>query len=152
MPKPADLEAQLAQQLRAVQAQAAALVGAVNKEGQGPTTEQQMQLQRLMQSLKQIEQQQKELQAAIQTAKAEREDMLRKDRDFYNPTPKEPPAPKMEELRDNNLLDFGEDDLLRRKEDAHKARPKFIPSGGLAGFRVASDLAKMDFTAAEESD
>ena len=49
-----------------------------------------------MQSLKQIEQQQKELQAAIQTAKAEREDMLRKDRDFYNPTPKEPPAPKME--------------------------------------------------------
>lgn len=58
----------------------------------------------------------------------------------------------VQELRDNNLLDFGEDDLLRRKEDAHKARPKFIPSGGLAGFRVASDLAKMDFTAAEESD
>ena len=31
MPKPADLEAELAQQLRAVQAQAAALVGAVSK-------------------------------------------------------------------------------------------------------------------------
>lgn len=31
MPKPADLEAQLAQQLRTVQAQAAALVGAVSK-------------------------------------------------------------------------------------------------------------------------
>lgn len=31
MPRPADLEAQLAQQLRSVQAQAAALVGAVNK-------------------------------------------------------------------------------------------------------------------------
>lgn len=31
MPKPADLEAQLAQQLRMVQAQAAALVGAVSK-------------------------------------------------------------------------------------------------------------------------
>ena len=31
MPKPAELEAQLAQQLRSVQAQAAALVGAVNK-------------------------------------------------------------------------------------------------------------------------
>ena len=31
MPKPAELEAQLAQQLRAVQAQAAALVGAVSK-------------------------------------------------------------------------------------------------------------------------
>ena len=31
MPRPADLEAQLAQQLRYVQAQAAALVGAVNK-------------------------------------------------------------------------------------------------------------------------
>lgn len=58
----------------------------------------------------------------------------------------------LQELRDYNLLDFGEDDMLRRKEDAHKARPKFIPSGGLAGFRVASDLAKMDFTAAEESE
>ena len=31
MPKPADLEAQLAQQLRALQAQAAALVGALSK-------------------------------------------------------------------------------------------------------------------------
>lgn len=31
MPKPAELEAQLAQQLRSVQAQAAQLVGAVNK-------------------------------------------------------------------------------------------------------------------------
>ena len=31
MPKPAELEAQLAQRLRAVQAQAAALVGAVSK-------------------------------------------------------------------------------------------------------------------------
>jgi len=31
MPKPGDLEAQLAQQLRSVQAQAAALVGAMNK-------------------------------------------------------------------------------------------------------------------------
>lgn len=31
MPRPADLEAQLAQQLRSVQAQAAALVGSVNK-------------------------------------------------------------------------------------------------------------------------
>ena len=31
MPKPADLEAQLAQQLRTVQAQAAALVGALSK-------------------------------------------------------------------------------------------------------------------------
>ena len=58
----------------------------------------------------------------------------------------------LQELRDYNLLDFGEDDMLRRKDDAHKARPKFIPSGGLAGFRVASDLAKMDFTAAEESE
>lgn len=145
-----------------------------------------MQLQRLMQSLKQIEEQQKELQAAIQTAKAERESMLKKDRDFYEPAAKELPPPRMEvrmlcipadlaeslfpactiilkpsappemlglqELRDYNLLDFGEDDMLRRKEDAHKARPKFIPSGGLAGFRVASDLAKMDFTAAEESE
>lgn len=58
----------------------------------------------------------------------------------------------LQELRDYNLLNFDEDDMLRRKEDAHKARPKFIPSGGLAGFRVASDLAKMDFTAAEESE
>ncbi|KAL3150537.1 hypothetical protein ABBQ32_000353 [Trebouxia sp. C0010 RCD-2024] len=105
-----------------------------------------------MQSLKQIEEQQKELQAAIQNAKTERESMLKKDRDFYDPAAKEIPPPRMEELRDNNLLDFGEDDMLRRKEDAHKARPKFIPSGGLAGFRVASDLAKMDFTAAEESE
>ncbi|KAL3137875.1 hypothetical protein ABBQ38_005128 [Trebouxia sp. C0009 RCD-2024] len=121
-------------------------------EGQGPTAEQQMQLQRLMQSLKQIEEQQKELQAAIHNAKTERESMLKKDRDFYDPAAKEIPPPRMEELRDNNLLDFGEDDMLRRREDAHKARPKFIPSGGLAGFRVASDLAKMDFTAAEESE
>ena len=49
-----------------------------------------------MQSLKHIEEQQKELQAAIQTAKAEREEMLTKDRDFYDPKAKEPPAPKME--------------------------------------------------------
>ena len=69
---------------------------ALGAEGQGPTAEQQMQLQRLMQSLKQIEEQQKELQAAIQTAKAERDDMLKKDRDFYDPKAKEPPAPKME--------------------------------------------------------
>ena len=65
-------------------------------EGQGPTAEQQMQLQQLMQSLKQIEQQQKELQAAIQTAKAERDNMLKKDRDFYDPKAKELPPPKME--------------------------------------------------------
>lgn len=65
-------------------------------EGQGPTAEQQMQLQRLMQSLKQIEEQQKELQAAIQTAKAERESMLKKDRDFYDPPAKDLPPPRME--------------------------------------------------------
>ncbi|DBA93100.1 hypothetical protein WJX79_005561 [Trebouxia sp. C0005] len=152
MPKPAELEAQLAQQLRSVQAQAAQLVGAVNKDGAGPTTEQQSQLQRLMQSLKQIEEQQKELQAAIQTAKAEKEEMLERDRDFYDPKAKDLPPPKMEELRDNNTIQMDEDDMARRKDDAHKARKKFIPSGGLAGFRVASDLAKMDFGAAEESD
>lgn len=49
-----------------------------------------------MQSLKQIEEQQKELQAAIQNAKADRERMLKKDRDFYNPAAKELPAPRME--------------------------------------------------------
>ena len=64
--------------------------------GPGPTADQQLELQRLMQSLKQIEERQKELQAAIQTAKAEREDMLKMDRDFYNPSAKEPPPPKME--------------------------------------------------------
>lgn len=65
-------------------------------EGKGPTAEQQMQLQRLMQSLKQIEEQQKELQAAIQNAKTERESMLKKDRDFYDPAAKEIPPPRME--------------------------------------------------------
>lgn len=65
-------------------------------EGQGPTAEQQMQLQRLMQSLKQIEEQQKELQAAIHNAKTERESMLKKDRDFYDPAAKEIPPPRME--------------------------------------------------------
>lgn len=49
-----------------------------------------------MQSLKQIEEQQKELHAAIQTAKAEKEDMLKKDRDFYDPIAKEPPPARME--------------------------------------------------------
>ena len=58
----------------------------------------------------------------------------------------------MQELRDNNLLEFGEDDQARRKEDRHKARKHFVPSGGLAGFRVASDLVKMDFTAEGESE
>ena len=58
----------------------------------------------------------------------------------------------LQELRDNNTINLDDDDMARRKDDAHKARKKFIPSGGLAGFRVASDLAKMDFGAAEESD
>lgn len=58
----------------------------------------------------------------------------------------------MQELRDNNTIQMDADDMLRRKDDAHKARKRFIPSGGLAGFRVASDLAKMDFGAVEESD
>jgi Zn-dependent oligopeptidase len=49
-----------------------------------------------MQSLKQIEEQQKELQAAIQTAKAEKEEMLERDRDFYDPKAKDRPPPKME--------------------------------------------------------
>ena len=49
-----------------------------------------------MQSLKQIEEQQKELQAAIQTAKAEKEEMLERDRDFYDPKAKDLPPPKME--------------------------------------------------------
>ena len=49
-----------------------------------------------MQSLKQIEGQQKELQAAIQTAKAEKEEMLERDRDFYDPKAKDLPPPKME--------------------------------------------------------
>ncbi|KAA6422940.1 MAG: hypothetical protein FRX49_06929 [Trebouxia sp. A1-2] len=88
-----------------------------------------------MQSLKQIEEQQKELQAAIQTAKAEKEEMLERDRDFYDPKAKDLPPPKMEELRDNNTIQMDEDDMARRKDDAHKARKKFIPSGGLAGFR-----------------
>ena len=44
-------------------------------------------------------------------------------------------------------MEFLEDDNLRRKEDLHKAKPKIIPSGGLAGFRVASDLKNMDFAA-----
>ena len=57
----------------------------------------------------------------------------------------------LQELRDNNTINLDEDDMARRKDDAHKGRKKFIPSGGLAGFRVASDLAKMDFGAAEES-
>jgi len=58
----------------------------------------------------------------------------------------------LQELRDNNTINLDDDDMARRKDDAHKARKKFIPSGGLAGFRVASDLAKMDFGAVEESD
>lgn len=65
-------------------------------DGAGPTAEQQGQLQNLMQSLKQIEEQQKELQAAIQTAKAEKEEMLKQDRDFYDPIAKDLPPPKME--------------------------------------------------------
>ena len=58
----------------------------------------------------------------------------------------------LQELRDNNTINLDDDDMARRKDDAHKARKKFIPSGGLAGFRDASHLAKMDFGAAEESD
>ena len=65
-------------------------------DGAGPTAEQQGQLQNLMQSLKQIEEQQKELQAAIQTAKAEKEEMLKQNRDFYDPIAKDLPPPKME--------------------------------------------------------
>lgn len=52
-----------------------------------------------------------------------------------------------QELRDNNVLEFLEDDQSRRKDDLHKAKPKIVPSGGLAGFRVASDLKNMDFSA-----
>lgn len=62
----------------------------------GPTLDQQAQLQRLMQALKQIETQQKELQAAIKKAKEEREAMFEKERDFFHPSAKEPPAPNME--------------------------------------------------------
>lgn len=68
----------------------------LSADGAGPNAEQQTQLQRLMQSLKQIEEQQKELQAAIQTAKAEKEEMLERDRDFYDPKAKDLPQPKME--------------------------------------------------------
>ena len=52
-----------------------------------------------------------------------------------------------QELRDNNVLTFLEDDQNRRKDDLHKAKPKIIPSGGLAGFRVAPDLMNMDVAA-----
>ena len=45
------------------------------------------------------------------------------------------------------MLTFLEDDQNRRREDFHKAKPKIIPSGGLAGFRVAPDLMNMDFAA-----
>ena len=55
-----------------------------------------------------------------------------------------------QELRDSNVLKFDDDDQARRKDDHHKARKRFVPSGGLAGFRVASDLVKMDFGAEEE--
>ena len=68
----------------------------LSADGAGPTAEQQSQLQSLMQSLKQIEEQQKELQAAIQTAKAEKEEMLERDRDFYDPKAKDVAPPKME--------------------------------------------------------
>lgn len=49
-----------------------------------------------MGALKQIETQQKELQAAIKTAKEDREAMFEKERDFFHPSAKEPPAPNME--------------------------------------------------------
>lgn len=62
----------------------------------GPNADQQAQLQRLMDSLKHIEAQQKELQAAIKTAKADREAMFEKERDFFHPAAKEAPAPRME--------------------------------------------------------
>lgn len=45
------------------------------------------------------------------------------------------------------MLEFLEDDQNRRKDDIHKARSKIIPSGGLAGFRVAPDLVNMDWGA-----
>ena len=68
----------------------------VNLSADGPTADQQSQLQKLMEALKQIETQQKELQAAIKSAKADREAMFDKERDFFNPSAKEPPAPNME--------------------------------------------------------
>jgi len=58
----------------------------------------------------------------------------------------------VQELRGNNLLELDDDDMARRKDDCHKGRRKFVTSGGLTGFRVASDLTKMDFDPIEEDD
>ena len=58
---------------------------------------------------------------------------------------KQRPAEKvrMSDLREANKSELDKDDLEARQKAVQPVG--FIPSGGLTGFRVASDLAKMDF-------
>ena len=49
----------------------------------------------------------------------------------------------MSDLREANKSELDKDDLEARQKAVQPVG--FIPSGGLTGFRVASDLAKMDF-------
>ena len=65
-------------------------------------------------------------------------------------TTKARPAEKvrMSDLREANKAELDTDDLEARQKAVQPIG--FIPSGGLTGFRVASDLAKMDFAPRED--
>lgn len=55
----------------------------------------------------------------------------------------------LQELRNAGRADLDADTLAKRKETLFKNRKQVVPSGGLAGFRVASDLCKMDFNSTD---
>ena len=55
--------------------------------------------------------------------------------------------PTLQELRDANQEQLDSDTYEARKADAFKNRKRVVPSGGLAGFRVAPDLCGIDFNA-----
>ncbi len=57
--------------------------------------------------------------------------------------PRQAEKVRMSDLREANKAELDTDDMEARQKAVQPVG--FIPSGGLTGFRVASDLAKMDF-------
>ncbi|KAK9862684.1 hypothetical protein WJX84_006363 [Apatococcus fuscideae] len=129
----------------------------------GPATpEQEEQLQLLQEALRQVEAQQLELKKSVDliTQKKQKDEVERvltskeKTRQAAEKerarTTKARPAEKvrMSDLREANKAELDTDDLEARQKAVQPIG--FIPSGGLTGFRVASDLAKMDFAPRED--
>ncbi|KAK9808535.1 hypothetical protein WJX73_005707 [Symbiochloris irregularis] len=137
-------ERRLAHSIESIRAEIGELVISMRTEPERQE-ENTKQLQILMGRLKEVDEKQTELHKDIDTQRSELEKIRAKHvKEMKNEKAKQAKPVLMAELRALGQLRLTPEDEAARQEQAQKPKA-IVASGGLTGFRVASDLFKMDY-------